>query len=134
MGRREIGALVGSGSVGLVCGLLVSALQIAGIISMNLAHGLVFAAWVISIAAVCASEALLAKSTRHTIVVGLAVAVVMGLGLFKLDRWMVAKKKEQDIAATQQQQKNETSTPTMMPTPAQGALPNPSVSQSPVSA
>lgn len=96
LGRKEIGALIGSGAVALVCAFVISALQFSGLIDMGLAHLFLVLAWFVAVLAVLVSETLLARPAKHAIIVLTATATIMAGGLFALDRWMVTKKREQD--------------------------------------
>lgn len=111
---QALGTLFFSVGFGLVVGLVIGAFQIAGVISMGLAHMLIILAWVIAAVAIWAW--LLSSTRKHKTKTGFAMVLAMGIVLFAADRWMVSKRAELDRAAAQSQTIS-TPTPAVTPSP-----------------
>lgn len=104
--KEGVGAIIANGAVGLAAGLLVSAFQIAGVISMGLAHVLIFVAWLVLALAVW-----LVESRKYTVKVKTTSIVAIGVMLLLLDCWMIRQKAEQERAAMQLAQYQSSSAP-----------------------
>lgn len=113
-----------SAGFAIVSGLAISALQIAGIISLGVARGLIVLAG--TVAAIALLGWVLSRPRKHARLIILSVVLVLLVAVFGLDRWMVYQRAEQDRAAAQAQTvptivlpltKQQTPTPTPIPTP-----------------
>jgi len=99
--RKEIAALIaGAATVGgLIFGLITSALQIAGVIDLAVAHSLIFVTWIVAVVGVAVLlflwERLSGVNLLVRIVVLAVTAILTGLGLLLIDTWMVNKRAEQ---------------------------------------
>ena len=96
---KGVGAFLLSVGFTAVVGLIIGALQIAGVISMGVAHLLIGLAWVIAVFAVWLW--LLSRPRKHIMKIVLLTAFAFGVALFSIDRWMVWQKAEQERAARQ---------------------------------
>lgn len=83
----------------LVLPTLISAAQVAGVISMGLAHLLVIIAWFIGIAS--SGVWIFSVPRKHSFKKWVAITLIMGLVMFGFDRWMVWKKANQEQPALQ---------------------------------
>jgi hypothetical protein len=99
---KGVGTFLLSAGFTIVIGLIVGALQIAGVTSMSLAHLLIALAWVIAVFAIWLW--LLSRPRKHTMKAVLVTALILGVVFFGVDRFMVWKKVAQDAATVQQPQ------------------------------
>lgn len=83
-----------SAAVGLVLALTIGAFQIAGIISMGLAHPLITLAWLVAVIAVWGW--LSSKTQKHVGKTVLLTALILGIIFIITDFWMVRLKAEQE--------------------------------------
>jgi hypothetical protein len=100
--KKEIAGFLGSGISALVITFIVSAFQIAGVIDMEIAHLLIFFAWLLVVIGVFVSETLLEASGRRTLTTVFSAAIVAGVILYGIDLWMVSKKANLDKKASQE--------------------------------
>lgn len=82
----EVNAFFASAIAALVIGLVTSALQIAGIISVNVARLCLFAAWAIAVVGVCGSME--NAPARHLAIAATVTGIPLGLGFVALERWI----------------------------------------------
>lgn len=98
---KGIGTFLLSAGFTIVVGLVIGALQIAGVTSMSLAHLLIALAWVIAVFAIWLW--LLSRPRKHTMKVVIITTLILGVVFFGVDRFMVWKKAEQEREAQEQQ-------------------------------
>ena len=97
--KKGLGALIVSGVSAVVLALVIGALQIAGVISMGLAHLLLFFAWVIGAIGIWTSEGwLLSTTQKWRIIIGSVSIFILGILLGVCDLWMVSQKATQESA------------------------------------
>jgi hypothetical protein len=86
---QPLRALLVGGSFGLVCGFVWTSLALAGVINIPLAHGMVVAAWVLSVFMIFTAEPYWPFAERHRVAITLGSAALLGLGalyLWRLER------------------------------------------------
>jgi hypothetical protein len=86
---------------------ITGALQIAGVISLGLAHLLLFCAWFVVVVGVFTSEWLFSASKKQMFIVVSLTAAILGGLLYGVDIWMADKKAKIDKAITQKQLNSE---------------------------
>jgi hypothetical protein len=120
--KEVIGGIVGSGAFALFIGLVVSALQVAGVISLFMANILIVAAWAVFVIAICVSRRFRSVFPKHTNAAGLAAILLIGIVLLVFDRWMVKKRAEQEgQVALSSTPNTSTSSPVISPSPKSSA-------------
>jgi hypothetical protein len=82
----EVNAFLASAILALVIGLVTSALQIAGIVSVNVARVCLFAAWMIAIIGVCGSME--HAPARHLVIAAIVTGVPLAISFVVLERWI----------------------------------------------
>jgi hypothetical protein len=95
--RKEISvgaALIGSAALALVVGLATTALQIAGVVNMAMAHLLMAFAWLVAVGSIC-----LIESHEYTVKFRIISVVVVSIILGGLDFWMVSERAKLDMAS-----------------------------------
>lgn len=76
----------------MVLGLIVAALQLAGVINLNVARILLCASWLVAVGLAAASLEIAAL--RHRMIAGAIVGIPFGIGLILLERWITAKRSQ----------------------------------------
>jgi hypothetical protein len=95
----EINIFLTSAIVALFVSFITSALQIAGVINVNVARWLLAAAWLVAVAG--AATSLNDAPLRHRLITMACVGIPVGLVLFLLERWIARKtKKHEPLPAT----------------------------------
>lgn len=101
---KQVFALIGA-VIGII-GLVTTAFQLAGIISMETSHYLIIFAWLVGAGYICALvftfDYLEAKATKYKISFILISLFVLGIFGVLADNWMVKKRAELDKKAAQQ--------------------------------
>lgn len=97
MDRKAVSVLFAG--VVVVLGLVASALGVAGITNISAARMFLVAAWAAAIITVTTAEAFVARSIKNVMTWGVIVALVAGIILFGIDRWMIGKKNEKELEA-----------------------------------
>src|ERR1700736_2562821 len=87
-----IRGLLGSAVLALACACVFTALSLYGVISVEGARILLFAAWVICVIGSLISESVWGTIWPRGIFVVLGVALVLGLCFWRLDGWAVHKR------------------------------------------
>jgi hypothetical protein len=92
--EKETKAFLGGPALALASSLVISALQIAGVISMALAHILMLFAWLVAAISIWLIEA-----QKYTVKFRLGSIAVLSIVVLGFDLWMVKKRTELDAAA-----------------------------------
>jgi hypothetical protein len=85
----EIHVFIVSAALALFIALVTSALQIAGVISVNVARLLLVGAWAVAVLGVCGS--LQNAPAKHLLIAAVATGIPVGIGLIVLERWITRK-------------------------------------------
>jgi hypothetical protein len=80
--------------VGLAVALILGALAAARVVSINAAHLMLLCAWIAAISGACAVEVLSGRRARRLLATTALTAVVAGVFLFSLDRWMGSQRRD----------------------------------------
>jgi len=107
IGRKELATIIGGGGLSLFVAFITGALQSAGVISIGLAHLLLFCAWFVVVIGIFTSEWLFSASKKQMFIVVSLTAVIVGCLLYGVDIWMVGKRAKMDKATTQKQLNSE---------------------------
>ncbi len=94
----EINGFLASAVLALFLGLFTSALQLGGVISVNLARVLLFAAW--AVAVVGASSSLNNAPPEHRAITAAIIGIPIGLALILTERWIVNKRRNVPLVQT----------------------------------
>lgn len=82
----DINVFLGGAILALFLTLITSALQIAGVISVNIARLLLFTAWLVAVIGVCGSME--NAPARHLALAATVTGIPLGLSLIVLERWI----------------------------------------------
>jgi hypothetical protein len=82
----EINVFLGGAILALFITLVTSALQIAGVISVNVARILLVTAWAVAVLGVCSS--MQNAPAKHLAIAALITGAPVGLALISLERWI----------------------------------------------
>jgi hypothetical protein len=85
----DLNILIGSAAFALFVGLLTSALQLAGVISVNVARVLLTAAWAVAVLGVCGS--MQNAPAKDLLLAAVVTGIPVGIGLIVVERWMTRK-------------------------------------------
>jgi hypothetical protein len=91
-----IGVVLGSAIFALIVTLVVSGISSSGVIGLELTHAYFWLAFWLAVAASPIAAGFFWKSWKYSIICFVATAIVMGVGLWRLDSWLALKKSEQD--------------------------------------
>ena len=97
--RKKVRLFLGSAIVALFITLVTSALQIAGVIEMGVAHILLFIAWLVVVVGFFVSEQLSRATRKRTFSVVSITAIIAGIALYSFGSWMVKTKAEAEKKA-----------------------------------
>ena len=84
----------------VVIGLVASAFQLAGLININVAHGLLLAAWIAAVGGVWTAEVFASQPFKKTVIISFITALLSGIVLYRLDVWMVRKAQQEQVPAS----------------------------------
>jgi hypothetical protein len=91
----EIDGFLGGAIFAVVLALVVAALQIAGVINMNLARLLLVAAWFVAVVGVTAS--LHNAPAKHVAIAAAVTGIPLGAFLIILERWIVRTVRKREV-------------------------------------
>src|SRR6266852_2324393 len=89
-------AVLGCAISSLVVGLVLAGLGASGVVTMQITQALFWLAFGISVVAAPLATWLIYPSLKHVVGAFVVIAVIVGGGLWWLDKWLTLKKAEQD--------------------------------------